>query len=321
MTLVPLRSGNAWNAGDSFGFQSLNAVFDSEPANLLRNADFRSARVISATDATFAYWSKTGTVAVPASSERRAVFDAGDALQQSAWGALDNGWRGLRVLFGVVAEWSGSLSARVQITYKASTTLEIEFEETDLPSGATVALLCGVVTIPGDADRLDFKVEGISGAGSMTVHEALLLIGEKPAQRVSGRLEHGVLVLGKADDTGASPTLDYRGGARLVPVYNVEITATAGGTTASASFDLSTLPQGIADAGDLVEAFARVTDFGSEGGRVAGVRTTISGTTVTVHIDSAPTFTWVGSTVKAAVFCVVFPGASTTTARQAYPYA
>lgn len=321
MTTVAHNIGEIWNAGDPVSYQRLNGILDSDSENLLRNADFRAARWVSSSDAEFAWWEEIGGgPAVPAGSERRAELQNGEGVRQVAWGALQGGWQGLEVTFGAVLAFTGSATVEIRLEPDAGgAVLSFQVSEADLPSGSTVALFSAPVALPSDADQLSYAIEVVSGSGTVTVLEALLVAGKRLSRRVSTRLEQGLLALGVADDTG-SLSHTHRGGCRIVPVYDLDIVLSGGGTGGSANFDLSTLPGGIADAADKIVAFAKLTAEGSEGGKLAHLYTTVSGTTVTVNAQTGPGTTWTGSTITVAVLCLIFPGSSSSTAKQAYPY-
>ena len=310
-----------WADGMLLSSDNLNDTLGTcGPWNALRNGDCRAATRTDASNATFAFWTATGTVNASSTDIGEVEMAASSTLSQVFVDLLDgtgtNGdWR-----YGIVASSTGTVSGSVKIEFgegRYATTTSIPFTDEDL--GATSVLLAAGVVISGYSTsyaRISITTDSTS-TGTLSVFNAFATQGQTfrghhQERATSNIAVRGVLATGGLEEVGNT--------ARILPIHGIPITTSASGTAATNTVDLAGYLDGLIESGDRMFVWVFQEDDDAETGKVSVCAGAISGATLTVAVYAASGLTFTGGTMKVSALVMVYP-TSDSQSNRAYPYA
>lgn len=310
-----------WDGNMALSAENLNDSLDlCGPWNVLRNGDFRAANRTDASNATFAFWSASGSVNASSTDIGVAEMGVSSTLSQPFVDLMDgNGGNG-PWSFGVVASSSGTVSGVVKIQFgQDDYTTDAFIPFTDVDLGETPVLLSSKFNLwdfeLGYA-RVSITTDSTS-TGTLSVHNAFATMGrsfrghhqERATSNISLR---GVLATGGLEEVGNT--------ARIFPIHGIPITTSASGTAATNTVDLAGYLDGLIESGDRMFVWVFQEDDDAETGKVSVCAGAISGATLTVAVYAATGLTFTGGTMKVSALVMVYP-TSDSQSNRAYPYA
>lgn len=337
MPAITPRYDLPWPTGKLLSSENLTDRLEADPHNLIRNADFRMATYQSATEADFPYWSlgvdPAGNPAPKSDGDtvRRCDLPERGILTQDIhqlFGGDTTSWTLRPMVLAIVVEFVDAAGrGRVDVSYSSDVSVvgdTMLLDAASLPN--TVQLVYGFTSgdSPGTATRISIRN---TGTGVMRVHFVHLGFGTQLPQIVPQRMAAGggLVWLGAHDDAGAA--IEAPSGCRVMRLEDVAVTVAGGGTAGTATVDLAAdWPTGCFVSGDEAVAFVTVDSSGTAGNlrRVGYVGASISGTTLTLAVNSLTGVTFVAGNVTVNAIILVFPQpaavGSRGASRRAYPY-
>ena len=336
MSTITPKYAAPWPDNKLLSVENLLERLEADPHNLVRNADFRMANYQAAAEATFAFWSLgidpsgSPTADPDGDTPRRADLASNAAITQDIYQLFGDttSWGGQPLILAILVEFSDPAGfGRAEIAHTGAVTEigdTLALSAAQLPNA--VQLVYGS-TSGSDGDTAAQVTIRNQGPGTMTVHYVHLGRGYMLPQILPQRAAAGAGLTWLGSYDAQAATISAPSGCRLLRLEDVRVTVGGGTTTGTATVNLSTaFPAGSFVSGDAVEVFATADISGTAANltRLGLVGGTVSGTTLTVAVQSVSGITFSAGTVVVNLILLVFPQPATVASRgasrRAYPY-